>query len=368
MTVAPEARLARSTLGPYLRVAAGESVTVEAWSPALGWARAFVVESRRLGATPTLLVEDEEAFFRALAEGGPVPRAPAPLAQRNGAHVYLEGPDAFHRLFGLRWAELRSAWSRHSDAWATSARALRVRGARVRATGLTSAAAARYQVDLAGWRGEILEASVVPPARLAGAAAALARRLVHARRFTVTHPNGTRLEFEVRPEGWVEESGRPVAAAHRPDPVWMEIPTGRLTIPLVPRTVEGRWEANRPTHHRFAESPVDAGGRFAFHRGALQEFAFDRGGELFERTSARRLRRSHPLAAVALGLNPRIVRAPEVGDLALGAVSLRFGRPLEAGPGGPGAPAYVSVLRGADVEVDGRPWLAEGRATRSAPR
>lgn len=364
MTVAPEARLARSTLGPYLRVAAGEAVTVEAWSPALGWARAFVVESRRRGARPTLVIEDEEAFFRALAEGGPVPGAPAPLAQRKGAHIYLEGPDAFPRLFGLPRSELQTAWSRHTGAWAASARAHRLRGARVRATGLTPAAAARYQVELDGWRGEVLEASVVPPARLAGVAARFARRLAHARRLAVTHPNGTHLEFEVRPEAWVEEAGRAVPAPHRMDPIWTEIPTGRLTIPLVPRTVEGRWEANRPTYHRFAESPMDAGARFTFHRGALQEFAFDRGGELFGRTNVRRLRRSHPVVAVALGLNPRVVRAPEIGDLALGAVSLRFGRPLEAGPGVPGAPSYVSALRGADVEVDGRRWLTEGRPAR----
>jgi hypothetical protein len=364
VTVPPEVQLARSTLGLYLQVLPREFVTVEAWSSALPWARAFVLEARRLAARPILVVEDEEAFFRALAEGQPVPAAPAPLAQRRGAHVYLEGPEAFPRLFGLRREELRATWSRHAGSWAAAARTSGLRGARIRATGITPVAATRFQVEVGSWLREVLQASAVPPKRLAATAARLMTRLVHARRMTVVHANGTRLECELRLSGWTEETGRAVPIGHRPDAVWMEIPTGRLTVPVVPRTVEGRWEANRPAFDRFAENPIDTNARFVFRGGVLQEFDFERGGDRFALANPRRLRRSHPAVAVTLGLNPSVVRAPEVGDLALGAVSLQLGRPLEAGATGHGAAAYTSVLQGADVQVDGKSLLSEGRLAR----
>jgi len=337
-------------------------VTVEAWSSALDWARSFVLEARRQGASATLVLEDEEAFFDALTGGGPVP-GPAPaLARARGGYVYLEGPEAFSRLLALAPAEVRAVWRRHAGLWSAAARAARVRGVRIRLTGISAAAAARYQVDLGAWRRETLEASSVPPRRLASAARAIVRRLARARRLTVTHPNGTRLELDLRPGRWLEESGRPVEVAHRADPVWQEIPTGRVTIPIAPRSVSGRWEANRPTYDRFADVPVDTGGRLTFRRGSLQEFAFDRGGERFVHATARRLRRSRPVRAVAFGVNPRVVRAPEIGDLAWGAVSLRLAAPSDGAPAREEAPPYVSVLDGASLEVDGRPWTFPDRA------
>jgi leucyl aminopeptidase (aminopeptidase T) len=357
VTAPSETRFARTVLVDYLRLARGETVTVEAWSSALAGARAFVLEARRRGAAPVLVVEDEEAFFAALTDGSPVPAPAPPTARPRGCHVYLEGPEGFPRLLGLTPAEVRAVWRRHAGTWSATARAARLRGARIRLTGLSAAAAARYRVDLGAWRREVLDAGCVAPRRLASAAAAIVRRLARARRLAVVHPNGTRLELELRPGRWVEESGRAVAPPHRADPVWQEVPTGRVTFPVVPRSVNGRWEANRPTYDRFADAPIDSGARFTFRSGALHEFLFDRGGDRFVRATARRLRRSRPVQAVAFGVNPRIARAPEVSDLARGAFSLRLGAPLD----GTGAAPYVSVLHGAGFEVDGRPWTFPDR-------
>ena len=63
----PEEALARVVLDWYLAVRPGDVVTVETWNHALAWARPFVVEARRRGAEPSLVLEDEEAFFRSVA-------------------------------------------------------------------------------------------------------------------------------------------------------------------------------------------------------------------------------------------------------------------------------------------------------------
>jgi hypothetical protein len=360
-----EGVLARSTLAQYLRVRRGEAVTIEAWTPAVPWARAFVVEARRLGLEPVLAIEDEEGFFRSLAEDGPVPTAPAALAGFGGAYVYFPGPEAFPRLFGLRAEDLGSALGRHGRAWKGAARLSGLRAVSMTVATVSATAAARFGVNVDGWRSEVVDASVVPPRRLAAAAAPLLRALRRAREVTVRHPNGTRLELRLRPGRWSVESGQPEAVARRRDSPWTVVPTGRLILPVLPGSACGTWEANRPAYDRLGEPPVSVGARFTFVDGRLDEVAFDRGGEAFASAYVRAKRRPDVVSGLSLGLNPRVVRAPEIGDLGAGALGLRFGgarlrsRPDASGP-------YVSLLHGADVDLDGRPWLVGGRPARTA--
>jgi len=356
----PELALARSTLARYLAVRPTDTVTIEAWSHALPWARAFVVEARRLGATPVLAVEDEEGFFGSLATGAPVPTSPSALAGLGGAYVYLPGPEAFPRLFGLGADDLGSALERHDEAWRTVARSSGLRAVSMTVATVTATAAARFGVNVDAWRSEVVDASLVPPQRLRAAAAGLTRPLLRARTAAIRHPNGTRLHVRLRPGRWFEETGRSRRPALRQDTIWTTVPTGRLVVPVAAGSAVGSWEANRPTYDRLGEPPLSVGARFAFRAGRLTEVAFDRGGEGFASTYGRAGRRPTAVAALSVGLNPCVGRAPEVGDLASGAVGLWIGGPRGRTTRSGTSAAYVSVLHGADVELDGRPWLEGG--------
>ena len=62
----PESTLANAVLSRNLKVKKGESVVIEAWTHALPYVRAFVREARRLGAHPTVLYEEEDAWWDAV--------------------------------------------------------------------------------------------------------------------------------------------------------------------------------------------------------------------------------------------------------------------------------------------------------------
>ena len=360
MVAEPAAALARSTLGDYLALRRGEPVTVEAWSSSLGWARPFVVDARRLGARPLLALEDEDAFFRSLEDGGRVPTAPRALAQLGGAYVYLPGPQAFPRLLGLRPQELRSALERHDGPWRAAARRSGLRGARLAIATVSTLAAARYGVDLDGWRDEVVRASMVPSSTLGRTARPLVRRLARARRATIRHGNGTSLELDLRPHRWSEATGRPVRPGAT---LWTDLPTGCLRIAVRPGSADGAWEANRPAYDRWGDTAVGLGARFLFESGRLREVSFDRGGEIFgtARDARRTLRPT--VVELSVGLNPQVSRAPEVGELEIGTLGLA----LAAGTAGsPGSRrwSFRSLLHGADVNLDGHPWLVGGRPAR----
>lgn len=358
----PEERLAHVVLGQCLGVRRGETVTVETWNHTLRWARAFVLVARRLGCEPTLVVEDEEAFFRSLAQSGSrsVPSAPAALAEASDAYVYFPGPEQFPRLLGLSHGELEAVVGRHGPAWWRSARRAGLRAARVALAACTPTAAARFGVDRDAWERELLRGSLIPPDRLARVANRLARRLQRARQVRLRHANGTDLVLELLRSSPVVEDGRVDRADRRAGRLWTQIPTGVVVVPLAPGVAEGVWESNRETYERFSDPPVTLGGRFAFRRGRLVEYSFDRGGATFARAFARGGRGRELPGALTFGVNPAISRAPEVGEVAAGTVGLLLGGNRALGGRNPSRFTYLSMLAGAQVDLDGEPFLADG--------
>ena len=354
----PEDALARVVLERYLTLRAGESLTVESWSHALPWARSFVVEARRRGAVPTLVVEDEEAYFRSLElAGAPVASGPArsPLVPAS-AHVYLGGPDAFARLLGLPAEEIDRIARRHEVSWWRRAGRYRTRAVRLAVADATPSAAARYGVDLHAWRSELVRASRVDPRRLEAIGARVSHRLGSARSLRVRHPNGTDLLLRRRRSPPSLDTGRPRPTAGH---LWARVPSGLLIVPLEPRVAEGTWETNRPAYDRFADPPVALGGWFEFRGGRLREFTFERGGDRFGAAYALGGRRSGRPLALTVGLNPEVVRAPEVLELAAGTVGLLLGDGQPSRPPGSGI-GFLAALGGASVDADGRPWIVDG--------
>lgn len=359
----PEEALARIVLDRCLVVRPQESVTIESWSHALPWARALVLESRRRGAEPTLVVEDEDAFFRSLPlrDVRKLPRAPTALAENSDAYVYLGGPEHFPRLLGLPPDDLDAVLTRHDPGWWRAARRVGLRAARLAIAGVTDVAASRFGVDLAAWRREVLRASLVDPDRLHRAARAVGGRLTHARRVRVTHPNGTDLSVEIEPGRIVVEDGRVDRADRRAGRIWTEVPTGLVAIPLEEGRGEGVWEANRPVYDRFADPPIALGARLSLHHGRVVDWSFDRGGEPFAAAYARGGRGRDVPGALTFGLNPGLAKAPELDEIAAGTVGLLLGDNRVAGGHRRARFSYLTTLAEASVDLDGRPWIVEGR-------
>ncbi len=355
--------LARLVVERCLVVRAGESVTIESWTHALPWARPFVLEVRRRGAVPTLVVEDEDAFFRSLAlpSARAVPTATPTLAEQSDAYVYLGGPEEFPRLLGLPSDELESILARHDPAWWRAARRVGLRAARLAIAGVTETAAARYGVEHGPWQREVLRASLVPPERIARAARPYLRRLSRARVVELRHANGTALRLETDRRPPLVEDGRVDRADRRAGRIWTQIPTGLVALPLAPEVAEGVWESNRPAYDRFADPAIALGARFAFSRGRVREISFDRGGESFAAEYARGGRGRDVAGALTFGLNPAIARAPELGEVAAGAVGLLLGDNRPIGGRLASRFSYLTTLAEADVDLDGEPFLRGGR-------
>ncbi|HYA55054.1 MAG TPA: hypothetical protein VEG42_05585, partial [Thermoplasmata archaeon] len=364
--------LASVVLGQSLTVRSGETVTIETWDHALPWARQFVLEARRRGCEPTLVVEDEETFFRSLGQtrSRSVPRAPAALAAASDAYVYLPGPEQFPRLLGLAEDDLETVVGRHGRAWWRAARRSRLRAARIVVAGATATAALRFGVDRESWERELLRASLVPPSRLARTAGDLAGRLHRARKVRIVHANGSELQVELLRTPPVIDDGRVDRGDQRAGRLWTQVPSGVVAVPLATGFAEGTWESNRECYERYSEPSVAKGARFDFHRGRLTEYSFDRGGSAFSRAFARSGRGRELPGALTFGVNPAISHAPEAGEIAAGTVGLLLGGNRSLGGENPSRFTYLTTIADASVELDGVPLLDNGQlvgASKSRP-
>lgn len=364
-----EDRLARNVLGPCLGVRPREVVAIETWNHALPWALALVREARRRHARPFLVLEEEETFFGCLRDsaGRSVPQVPPRIVAACDAYVYLPGPEAFPRLFGLRARDLRASVEPHGAEWWREVRRHGVRVARLAIASAGPTAAGRYGVDVGAWQREVLRASLVPPGILRRRAVPLARRLARARTVRIRHENGTDLSVGLRRGGPVIlEDGQVDRIDRRTGHLGTQVPSGVVAVELEPGSVEGLWVANRQTHLRFENPPVAAGVRFTFRTGRLRESSLERGGAAFAAAYAAGGTGRARATRLAFGVNPAVRFAPELEEIAAGTVTLWVGEDRPIDPGHPALPfSFVSPLAEADVDLDGLPWWSGGRLLRS---
>ncbi len=128
-------QLAKKVVNDSLRLKQGETVTVETWNNGIPFARQVVIEARRIGAIPLMIVEDEEAYL----DG--VKNMPKEVLGKMGQHEYnlISGTNAYVFIPGPPIAayapmitkEENVAATSYNSSWYEAAENAKLRGARL---------------------------------------------------------------------------------------------------------------------------------------------------------------------------------------------------------------------------------------------
>jgi len=357
--------MAKLVLGRTLRLQAGETVTIETWDNTLPWANDFVLEARRLGATPLLLYNDEATYWKSLeVAGGPklgaVGRHEWALLEKTNAYVHFYGPSNTVREHHLP-SETLSQVHGWEDRWFEIANRAGVRMARMYLGRVGEASAKLFGVDADEWRRELIDATLVDPMVLHRNALKIADRLRKGKTLEIRHPNGTELHLGLRHRDPRIDSGiLPIRTngakrvSGHPGLLDISIPAGVVIAAVDEASGDGVFQSNEPSSDSAAGRAE--GGRWEFRDGKLVKYSYTKGGDGFERS----LRDAGPQlaipAAVCIGLNPKIRQAPWMTDQALGNVTMCIGgnRYWGGETDGHGFHPFL-ILSEAEVRVDGRP-------------
>jgi leucyl aminopeptidase (aminopeptidase T) len=128
-------QVAHKILSESLHIGKGETVTVETWNNGLDFARQLLIEARRIGSIPIVLLEDEEAYVQGVPLTpedirGTMGRHEYSLLSATDAYVFIPGPPAggfTKKLTGKQYTES----VRYNRSWYETAEKSKLRGVRL---------------------------------------------------------------------------------------------------------------------------------------------------------------------------------------------------------------------------------------------
>lgn len=358
-------QLARVMLRDQLRLRRGENVIIETWTHTLPFAAACVVESRRMGAHPMLLLEEESAFFRSI-QAAPSVGAWSRVGShewaalsRSHAYVFFPGPADRSRFESLSPAQ-QEALVGYNPEWYRRADRARLRGVRSVLGYASESAAERYGISLTSWRTQLVEASVnADMKQIVKDAQRASRALKTGKTLRVTGANGT--DFQVRLRGREPVTDDGVVGpddlkAHR-NITWA--PPGSVAVALDERSAEGMAIGNRPS---FPTPGRLEGGQWEMHAGHLGSHWYTDGQTSFDSEYQKAGRGKDIISYFSIGLNS--AQAPglaRVEDQEAGAVTLGVGGNTQYG--GSNRCDFLSyiVIGEATIAVDGQPLVDRGK-------
>ncbi|HYK92846.1 MAG TPA: aminopeptidase [Thermoplasmata archaeon] len=360
----PESKVAHAVLKENLKVKSGETVVVESWTHTLPLARAFTAEARRLGAQPTVLYEDEAAWWEAVdsKKVGPVSRlsdVERSVIKNADVFIYLWGPEDRPRVDGLPEAMQNRlvAWN---EEWYRLARQSGLRGCRMMVAQATDPAAKSFGLEGARWRSRLLEAGASDARRMESRGERIVRLLERGDQLRVRHRNGTDLTLQLEGIHTRLDAGYVSAAAlKRPYGMLANNPTGQILVAVDRASAEGRFVSNRTVYlgsNRFGEMA------WTLKSGHLTAHSCGLGGETFEKQFAAAPEKGRDqLGYFSLGLNPGARDLPPVEDTEEGAILVGVGR--NAMVGGKNQSPFIgyALLGEGTIDVDGQTIARGGR-------
>ena len=354
--------MARSVLARNLKVRKGESVLIESWTHGLPYVGAFVEESRRLGAEPMVLYEDERAWWSGVSARrtrplGRMSRSERAALQAADVYVYFWGPEDRPRADALPDKVSGPAFA-FNEEWYRVGRRNRLRGCRMSVAYATDPAAKALGLDGPRWRRRIATAGLADATRMSEVGERLVPRLRTGRELRLRHPNGTDLTLGLA--GYVprvEVGLVDRAAKARPYGFLANSPAGTVMVGLDESTAEGTIVSN--TAYVMPGLRVGTG-RWEFANGRLASLLWEQdGADVGRRYRSAGEGKDRP-AFLSIGLNPKASRIPQYEEIESGMVVFGVGGNAFLGGKNPVAFQLYSLLRGADVLVDGEPIVRAG--------
>lgn len=352
-----ESRYARAVLTNNLRVKPGENVIIEGWSRMIPWATALARETRRLGAYPLVLYQDEDDYWDSVdaKEDDVLGASPShEWAALDKTDVYVHMWNAGDRLrldaLGPKRGEKLFGWN---PAWYKAASKAGLRGSRLDIGRPFPSLAKVYGIDQEAWMDQLIDATLVDPDEMFATAKPIVRALEKGKRVRISNDDGTDLTLGLAHRKGRVDAGR-ISEADKKIPFGMLsiLPAGVVRVALDESIADGQIVANRPSYNDIGMS---TGGVFEFKKGKLVRHHYDEGAAFFDKDYAKGGKGRDQPSYLGIGLNPKLRNTPQLEDRELGAITVAVGNNTFLGGKNKAKFGGIVVNAGARLEIDGTP-------------
>lgn len=363
--VAAREALARKLLRDNLGVKKGESVVIESWAHTLPYATAFVEESRRIGAQPTLLFEDDAAWWNAVRskQFGPfahLSKAEKAAVAAADVYVYFWGPEDFGKANQLpeRIGRRLRAWN---PEWYATAKKGGLRGVRMSLGFLGNPVAEKLGFSGDDLREKVAGAGATDAKEMAKKGQRVVERLRRGKQLRIHHDNGTDLRINLKGIKSRVDAGLVDAASRKlPRGMLTNNPTGLVLSAVDHSEATGTIVGNRTVYEIGSFDQFD-GAHWTLVGGHLTEHEMGKGAAAFDKGFQPSKKGVDQLSYFSVGLNPASKGIPPAEDTEEGAVLVSVGNNDLAGGSNNARFRGYAMIGGATLEVDGSPIARGGR-------
>lgn len=363
--VAARETLARTVLRGNLGVKKGESVVIESWAHTLPYATAFVEEARRLGAQPTLLYEDDAAWWNAVRskQFGPfahLSKAEKAAVAAADVYIYFWGPEDFGKASELpeKTGERLTAWN---PEWYATAKKGGLRGVRMSLGFLGDPVAKKFGFEGDELRDKVAFAGASGAAEMAKKGQRVADRLRRGQEMRIRHDNGTDLRVGLKGMKYRLDTGIVDSAARKnPRGMLTNNPAGLVLVAVDQSEASGTFVGNRAVYDMGTFERFD-GARWTFSGGHLTEHAMEEGAAAFDKAFKPSKKGFDRFSYFSIGLNPAAKGIPPAEDTEEGAVLVSVGNNQLAGGSNKVPFRGYGMIGDSTVEVDGTPIVRGGK-------
>ena len=340
------AKVARKTLIETVRLKKGETLTIEAWSNGLPFARQLVIEARRIGAIPVLVLEDESAYVEGLKVTpkevlGSMGKQEYGLLAGSDAYVFLPGPPI--GAYSPRLSRQAVADStKYNASWYEAAKKAGLRGARFPFGYVGTDYAKLYRKKPEDLVLTQLKAALTDLSVISAKGRAIGTALEDGARATV-HAGGKKLEFTLKGElevqdGLVDEAD--VAAGDN----MAYVPAGYVLKAVDPTSAHGKLTIS-PTVTRLG---LLKDAELEFEGGRLTKWKSRGSSRMLDELVEGVQKDKRTLTFVTIGLNPLMTFDNGQDRMVSGAISL-------------GGFGFSGIVRKGSLSVAGKSLVQKGK-------
>lgn len=328
----------------------GETLTIETWNNGLPFARRLVVEARRIGVIPVMILEDESAYIEGLK------LTPKDVLGSMGKHEYnlLAGTDAYVFIPGppigaysprLSRQEVADS-TKYNHAWYEAAEKARLRGARFPFGYVGKEYARLYRKRPDEIVRQQLRAALVDFAGISASARAVGGALQDGAQATLL-TSGGRLEFVLKgdleiEDGVVDEND--VAGGYN----MTYVPPGFVLKQVDPTSAKGTVVLS-PSATRLG---LLGDAKLEFEGGGLVGWKSRSSPKMLTELVEAIQPEKRTLSSLALGVNPLVMYENGVDRMVSGAVAL-------------GGFGFLGMVRAGTLSIAGRALVRKGRLATS---
>ncbi len=340
-------QVASKVLTESLQVRKGETITVETWNNGVDFARQLLIEARRIGSIPLMLLEDEEAYVQGVPVTpddirGSMGKHEHSLLSATDAYVFIPGPPAggfTKKLSGKHYAES----IRYNSSWYETAGKVKLRGVR-----LTFGYVGSYLSDMLNKRAKDivdfqLRAALVDFKKIKSRASKLAGHLQDGAEARLTSGK-TKLIFQLKGEVEIQDGATDKADVEAGNNM-SYVPPGFVTKELDSSSVSGAVTIS----HSVTRLGMISDAVIDIERGRVKKYASRASAPTLKAVQDIVRKTGGKVSYLTIGLNPLMQYGYAQDRFVEGALCLNLG--------------FNAIIREGDLTIDGEQIVKKGKLT-----